>query len=112
VATTHDLVDPTSSLQPLAANASIPPVPPDWSPDLYLDPAIADAPNPPITPEDQGNFLNATFVDDNGVAAYRPDMRTALHQSVRAAYEIYGFPANDLCLSCLNDENGILPSTT
>jgi hypothetical protein len=104
VATTHDLVDPTSSLEPLAANASIPPLPSDWSPDLYLAPAIADALNLPITLDDQGNFLNATFVDDNGVAAYRPDMRTALHQSVRAAYEIYGFPADDRRLSCLNDE--------
>jgi hypothetical protein len=65
---------------------------------------VADALHHPLSDEDQANFLNATFVDDNGVASYRETIREALHQSIRAAYELYGFPADDRRLSCLAAE--------
>jgi hypothetical protein len=44
------------------------------------------------------------FVDDNGIAAYRANILRALHQSVVAAYELYGFPEEDRRQSCLNDD--------
>jgi hypothetical protein len=47
---------------------------------------------------------DAAFVDDNGIAACRENMRHALHQSVRAAYLLFGYPFEDRRQSCLSAE--------
>jgi hypothetical protein len=46
------------------------------------------------------------FVDDNGITAYCEDMPQALHQSVVAAYELYGFPGEDGCSPALLPTRG------
>jgi hypothetical protein len=104
VASTTDLTAEVSQLEPLAMSAILDPLPDDWDAASALSPACTDALHPPLTAEELQCFANATFVDDNGVAAYRDDMRTALHQSVHAAYLLFGFPSEDRRASCLSDE--------
>lgn len=68
-----------------------------------LAPAIQDACHSPLTLLEQSTDGHSPFVDDNGVAAYRADIRRALHQSIESAYMIYGYPGNGRCNSCISD---------
>ena len=102
VASTVDLLVDGEALEDLAQSALIDPLPDDWDPALLLVPACADALHPPLSTSERLCFANATFVDDNGVASYRSQIRTALHQSVRAAYLLFGFPCDDRRQSCLS----------
>ncbi len=104
VASTTDLTKDGGPMEPLALSATIDPLPDSWDPLSDLTQACPDALHPPLSPEELLCFANATFVDDNGVAAYRDQMRTALHQSVRAAYLLFGFPHEDRRQSCLSDD--------
>jgi hypothetical protein len=104
VASTTDLVADGGPLEPLALSAILEPLPADWDPASALTPVCPDALHPPLSPAELLCFANATFVDDNGVAGYRDQMRTALHQSVRAAYILFGFPHEDRRQSCLSDD--------
>jgi hypothetical protein len=102
IATTHDI--PADPLTPLAQNADLEPLPPLWNPVQDLTPACPDPYYEPLSANEEACFLNATFVDDNGIAAYRDRMLQALHQSVVAAYEVYGFPGEDRRQACINDD--------
>ena len=104
VASTVDLTKDGGDLEALATTADIAPLPEDWDPHISLTPACADPLHPPLSPAQLLCFVNATFVDDNGVASYREQIRTALHQSVRAAYLLFGFPYEDRRQSCLSAE--------
>jgi hypothetical protein len=104
VASTADLIAEDGTLEPLALSAILEPLPADWDPASDLTQVCPDALHPPLSPEELLCFANATFVDDNGVAAYRTQMRDALHQSVRAAYVLFGFPYEDRRQSCLSDD--------
>jgi hypothetical protein len=66
-----------------------------------LTPAIADAKNPPLSMSDQENFNNDSFVDDNGVSAYRDRIVPALQQSLLSAFTLFGWPTNDRRGSCI-----------
>ena len=102
VASATDLTQDDSPLEQLATDAILEPLPPAWDPQSDLIPACPDALHPPLSKEELMCFANATFVDDNGVASYREHMRLALHQSVRAAYLLFGFPSEDRRDSCLS----------
>ena len=102
VAFTVALTDSGEALEELAQSATVDPLPPDWDPELSLIPACADALHPPLSQSERLCFANATFVDDNGVASYRSQIRTTLHQSVRAASLLFGFPSDDRRQSCLS----------
>jgi hypothetical protein len=104
VASSVDLTKDGGPLERLAATAEIDPLPDDWDPAIDLTPACPDPLYPPLTPSELSCFANATFVDDNGVAAFRSMIRTALHQSVRAAFMLFGFPEEDRRNSCLADD--------
>jgi hypothetical protein len=100
IATTHDLS--ATHLTPLAATALVDPLPSTWNPLTDLTPACSDPLYEPLSSNEYACFLNSTFVDDNGIAAYRDNIFQALHQSVVSAYELYGFPEEDRRQSCLN----------
>jgi hypothetical protein len=100
IATTHDL--PANPLTQLAATADLEALPVIWNPGEDLTQACSDQLYEPLSAVERACFLNSMFVDDNGIAAYREDMPQALHQSVVAAYELYGFPGDDRRQSCLN----------
>jgi hypothetical protein len=104
VASTVDLTQYGGPLENLAAEAIIDPLPGVWDPVSALTPACPDVLHPPLSPTELLCFANATFVDDNGVVAFRPDIRVALHQSVRSAYMLFGFPEDDRRQSCLSDD--------
>jgi hypothetical protein len=105
VASTADIAKDGSPLEPLAVSAILDQLPPNWDPSSALSSrACPDALHPPLSPADLLCFANATFVDDNGIAAYRDRMRQALHQSVRAAYLLFGFPGDNRRQSCLSAE--------
>jgi hypothetical protein len=93
IATTQDL--PATPLTPLAAEAALEALPVIWNPSEDLTQACSDQLYEPLSVIERACFLNSMFVDDNGIAAYREDMPQALHQSVVAAYELYGFPDED-----------------
>ena len=99
-----DLSTAAATLEPLAMSANLEPLPTDWNPTSALKQACPDPPHPPLLSDDLLCFANATFVEDNGVAAYRERMRTALHQSVHSAYLLFGFPSDDRRQSCLSAE--------
>jgi hypothetical protein len=105
--TSTDLTKDGGPFEPLAESATLDPLPDGWDPQSQLAPACPDALHPPLSPEELLCFADATFVDDNGVAVYHDHMRTALHQSVRAAYLLFGFPTARV-VSALT--NGILSS--
>ncbi len=96
LATTGSLVD-NYDLHHQATNIGIPP-PPD---PRDLTPAIADDLNLPLDAAEQENYHNATFVDDNGVCAVRDKIVPALHQSLVAAFILYGWPWQDRRSSCM-----------
>jgi hypothetical protein len=103
VASSVDLVASTEPLETLALAAEIDPLlPPEWDPVLSLAPACPDVLHQSLTASELLLFLNATFVDDNAIAAFRHDIRAALHQSIRAAFILFGFPADDRHTSCSN----------
>jgi hypothetical protein len=102
IATTQDL--PSDPLTPLAQYAELQPLPTLWNPVQDLTPACPDPYYQPHSTNEEACFLNATFVDDNGIAAYRDRMPQALHQSVVAAYTVYGFPGEDRRQACINAE--------
>ena len=104
VASTVDLTKDGGPLEPLAAAAIVDPLPPDWDPTLDLTPACADPLHPPLSASDLLSCINATFVDDNGVAAYRPDIRRALHQSLRTAFLLFGADDADRRQSCISED--------
>jgi hypothetical protein len=78
----------------------------NWNPSQDLTQACTDSLYEPLAANEHACFLNSMFVDDTEIAAYyyREDMPQALHQSVVAAYELYGFPTDDRRESCLNDD--------
>jgi hypothetical protein len=94
VASTVDLTDDGGNLEDLARTATVDPLPPEWNPEISLAQACDDTKHPILTPSELLCFANATFVDDNCVASFRDKIRTTLHQSVRAAYLLFGFPCN------------------
>jgi hypothetical protein len=95
-ATTADLY-PSYPLQDLATSITLPESPGPGA----LTPAIADAKNPPLSPEEQQNFNNDSFVDDNGVTALRHNIIPALQQSLLAAFILFGWPTDDRRGSCI-----------
>ncbi len=96
VATCADLIT-GYPLHPLAAAAELPPEPPPSS----LVPAIADILNPVLTPLEAASHSNCCFVDDNGVAGLRSNIKQSLHKSVVSAFLLFGWPVNDRRSSCL-----------
>jgi hypothetical protein len=99
LATTGSLVE-NFDLHPQARDIEIP-SPPDPT---ELSPAIADEQNPPLNAEEQQNYHNATFVDDNGVCAVRDRIVSALHQSLVAAFILFGWPWQDRRSSCMAED--------
>jgi hypothetical protein len=96
LATTGDLTS-TYAIHPQAANIELP-----MSPELgTLTPAVEDTLNLPLSPEEQENYHNATFVDDNGIAATASRIINALQQSLVAAFILFGWPENDRRNSCM-----------
>ena len=104
LATTQSLHTTASDMEALATDAIIPPLPLDWNPRRQLVSAIPDQLNPPLSANEEQLFFNATFVDDNAVVATRSKIRQALHQSLRSAHEIYGFPTEDRRISCISQD--------
>jgi hypothetical protein len=96
VATCTDLIT-GCPIHPLAEAAALPPEPALGT----LAPAIADSKNSPLSEEEAASYSNCTFVDDNGVLALRSDIKQALHNSIVAAFLLFGWPDNDRRASCL-----------
>jgi hypothetical protein len=84
-------------MHPLAAAAGLPPEPLPSK----LAPAIADCLNQPLSLAEQACPSNCTFVDDNGVMSLRSDIRVTLHNSIIAAFLLFGWPHEDRHSSCL-----------
>jgi hypothetical protein len=74
VATTRGLMS-DSPLAALAAAAQLQPLLAQWSPSLLLAPALADTAHSPLSPLEQLTDGHSTSVDDNGVVAFRSDIR-------------------------------------
>jgi hypothetical protein len=87
-------------MHPLAAAACLPPEPRPHE----LVPALADGINQPMSVLERASHSNSTFVDDNGVLALRSDIRGTLHNSVVAAFLLFGWPHEDRRSSCLAPE--------
>jgi hypothetical protein len=96
VATCADLIT-GYPLYPLVAAAELPPEPDPAS----LAPAIADSYNPVLTALEAASHSNCCFVDDNGVAGLRSNIINSLHNSVVAAFLLFGWPDDDRRSSCL-----------
>ena len=99
LATTGSLVE-NYDLHPQARDIELP-LPPNPA-DLRL--AIEDDKNPPLNAEEQKIYHNATFVDDNGVCAVRDRIISALHQSLVAAFILFGWPWQDRRSSCMAED--------
>jgi hypothetical protein len=104
VASTVQLTKDGGPLEKLAIEAIIDPLPANWDPLSWLTPACPDPLHPPMSESERLCFANATFLDDNGVVSYRSMTRTALHQSIRSAFMLFGYPSDDRRQSCLNDD--------
>jgi hypothetical protein len=96
VATCGDLIT-GHPMHPLAAAAGLPPEPLPSE----LAPAIADSLNQPLSLAEQACPSNCTFVDDNGVMSLRSEIRVTLHNSIIAAFLLFGWPHEDRRSSCL-----------
>jgi hypothetical protein len=96
VATCADLIT-GYPLHSLVAAAALPPEPLPQD----LVPAIADSLNPVLTDLEAASHSNCTFVDDNGVAGLRQTITLSLHNSVIAAFLLFGWPDEDRRSSCL-----------
>jgi hypothetical protein len=83
--TTGSLVE-NFDLHPQAKEIQIPPPPEPAD----LRQAIADDKNSPLDADEQQNYYNAKFVDDNGVCAVQDLIVSALHQSLVAAFILFG----------------------
>jgi hypothetical protein len=99
LATTGE-VHETYPLHPMVADIILPMPPAPGE----LTPAIADSLNMPLSIEEQANFWNSSFVDDNGVCAYAPDIKPALQQSLVSAFLVFGWPGDDRRNSCMAEE--------
>jgi hypothetical protein len=67
--------------------------------------AVPDAFHQGIPEAQTGHYYhNSTFVDDNGIAAYRNHIYGAIDNSTRAAYDIFGHPNEDRRAPCLSEE--------
>jgi hypothetical protein len=84
-------------MHPLAAAACLPPEPLPGE----LAPAIADSRNRIMTAEECALHSNSCFVDDNGVLALRSRIHQTLHNSIVAAFLLFGWPQDDRRSSCL-----------
>jgi hypothetical protein len=60
-----------------------------------LTPVMPDHQNPPLTDEEAAN---------NRILAFHNHMREALHQSLIAAFLIFGFPGDGRRGACLQDK--------
>ena len=69
VTSTVDLTKDGLPLEQLARTATFDPLPADWEPSSALIPACHDVLHPPLSSSEMRCHTNATFVDDNGVAA-------------------------------------------
>jgi hypothetical protein len=96
LATTGNLVE-NYPMEKLAQHIQLAPIP------LLSDlmPAIADAKNLPLSQNEKANFINASFVDDNGVCTTRDNIILALHQSLVATFILFGWPGSDRRSSCM-----------
>jgi hypothetical protein len=68
---------------------------------LSLVPAIADSLNPVMSEQEQASHSNCCFVDDNGVSGPRSKIKHSIHNSVIAAFLLFGWPEDDRRSSCL-----------
>jgi hypothetical protein len=84
-------------MHPLAAAAGLPPEPLPHK----LAPALADCFNQPLLLAAQACPSNCAFVDDNGVLSLRSTIRMTLHNSIVAAFLLFGRPHEDHRSSCL-----------
>jgi hypothetical protein len=84
-------------MYPLAAAVQLPPAPSMQD----LAPALADAFNLPMPLHDQASHSNCTFVDNNGLLALRSRIKSSLHNSIVAAFLLFGWPDSDRRNSCL-----------
>jgi hypothetical protein len=96
LATTGTLVE-HYPIEKLAQTIILPPPPEAGD----LTPAVADAKNPPLSLNEQASYHNASFVDDNGVCATSEKIVDALHQSLVAAFILFGWPSQDRRSSCM-----------
>ncbi len=96
LATTGTLVE-HYPLEALAAKIELPTPPKKED----LVPAIADAIHQPYSPAEQATYINATFVDDNGICAIQDRIVSALHQSLVSAFILFGWPSQDRRSSCI-----------
>jgi hypothetical protein len=107
VATCGNLAQ-TYPLHPLASNFEFPP---PTTPASLVSVPLDDI-NPVFTPAELANFCNATFVDNNSVLALARDMSLAVHQSINAAFLIFGWPEHDRRSSCLAQDKWDLSLST
>jgi hypothetical protein len=96
LATTGTLVE-NYPLEALATTIELPALPRKAD----LVPAIADDIHQPYTKQEQTLYINATFVDDNGICAIRDQIVSALHQSLVSAFILFGWPEQDRRSSCI-----------
>ena len=102
VASTVDLAKDGGPSEKLANEAILEPLPDHWDPVSCLTPACPNPLCPPLSDRKLLCFANATFVDDNGVTGYRSAIHAALHQRIRSAFLLFGYPEDDCRQSCLN----------
>jgi hypothetical protein len=96
VATCGDLIT-GHPMHPLAEAARLPPEPLPSE----LAPAIADSKNTIMSELECAQHSNSCFVDDNGVLALRSRIHSTLHNSIVAAFMLFGWPHEDRRSSCL-----------
>ena len=96
LATTGTLVE-HYPLERMATDIKLPP--PPKAKELY--PAVGDAHHGPLTLNETASFHNASFMDDNGICATRERIVEALHQSLVAAFILFGWPSDDRHSSCM-----------
>jgi hypothetical protein len=68
---------------------------------LSLVPAVADSLNQVMTKQETASHSNCCFVDDNGVSGPRSKIKHSIHNSVIAAFLLFGWPEDDHRSSCL-----------
>jgi hypothetical protein len=93
--------DEPSNLTPLARRVRLVPAPTERE-RRSLAPAVADACHQGIPAELAARYHNSTFVDDNATAATRDNIHGAIDNSVRAAYDVFGSPADDRREPCMS----------
>jgi hypothetical protein len=96
VSTCADLIT-GRPMHPLAAAACLPPEPLPHE----LVPALADNINQPMSDLECTSHSNSTFFDDNGVLAIHSNIGGTLHNSLVAAFLLFGWSQKDRGSSCL-----------